>query len=310
VRRGGGFSYHDDSGIRIEDREALARIAALTIPPAWRDVWICADPLGHLQATGIDAAGRKQYLYHERWRAQRDRRKFERMTEFGRGLPRLRRAIAVALRGEDPSRTRVLACAVRLLDIGLFRIGGEEYADEEGGVGLATLRKEHVGVNGSGQMCFDYPAKDGVRRVLSVKDPRCAHVLRTLLRRRGGPELFAYRDRRGWSALRSDEINAYLKELMDDEFSAKDFRTWNATVAAAAALAARNGPARRGSRKRAVSAAVAEVAELVGNTPAVARRSYIDPRVIDRFMAGDTVAAAHLASRAKLERAVLTLLED
>jgi len=324
VRRGRGFSYLDERGRPLADPEVIERVAALAIPPAWRDVWICSDPLGHLQATGIDAAGRKQYLYHSRWREHRDREKFRRMVRFARALPRLRRRIRADLgeRAEgrtEPTRERVLALSARLLDVGLFRIGSEEYADEAGGIGLATIRKEHVSVQ-DGRVVFDYPAKGGTRRLQQIEDPLSRELLSALKRRRGDPpELLAYRAGRHWHDVRSADINEYLKRHMGEEFSAKDFRTWNATVLAAVSLATFGEPPRsKAARERAVKQAVKAVAELLGNTPAVARRAYIDPRVFDRYLAGTTMApiplpegsAAAERVRPRLERAVLALLED
>src|SRR2546429_2533915 len=231
VRRGGGFSYRDEDGVKVEDRAVIDRIRALAIPPAWRDVWICRDPWGHLQATGIDDAGRKQYLYHERWRAHRDREKFERMVRFARALPRLRRCVAGALDGSEnePTSERVLACAARLLDVGLFRIGSEEYANDDHGVGLATVLKQHVAIRGE-TIVFDYPAKGGARRVHRIGDPLTRPLLQLLKQRRGGEaqQLLAYRQGRRWQPVRSDEINDYIKERIGNEFSAKDLRTWNA----------------------------------------------------------------------------------
>ena len=318
-RRGRGFQYTDEDGKRIDDPSALARIGELAIPPAWRDVWICADPLGHLQATGIDAAGRKQYLYHPRWREHRDRQKFDRMIRFGRGLPRLRRRVSEDLARPELTPERVLACAIRLLDVGMFRIGSEEYADDDGGVGLATLRREHVTVH-DGAVAFDYPAKGGVERAQVITDPMTYDLVRTLARRRsGGGELLAYRRGRRWTPVRSEEINQYLKDGLGEEFSAKDFRTWNATVLAAVSLATDGADADSARhRKAAVNRAVRAVAELLGNTPAVARRSYIDPRVFDCYASGGTIAdtvrridnldPADDRVRARIERAVLKLL--
>jgi len=285
VRRGRGFGYLDAGGERVDDEETLARIRELGIPPAWEEVWICPDPRGHLQATGIDAAGRKQYLYHAVWRELRDRQKFQTMEDFAEALPGLRRQVDADLRStEDLSRGRVLACAVRMIDVGQFRIGGEEYAKEEGGLGLATLGRQHVRISG-GAAVFDYPAKSGVQRVLELRDPDCVAVLTVLRRRRGGPdELLAYREGRRWKPVRSDDINEYVKEHLGAQFSAKDFRTWNATVLAAVELAKRvPEEGRRRSSKRVFSAVAREVAAVLGNTPAVARRSYIDPRVFDRY---------------------------
>jgi DNA topoisomerase IB len=307
----------DEHGRKVGDPEIIARVAELAIPPAWQDVWICRDPLGHLQATGTDAAGRKQYLYHQRWREQRDRQKFREMEEFARKLPRLRRRVNLDLDAGDLGRDRVLACAVRLLDIGLFRIGGEEYAEAGGGLGLATLRKEHVSVR-NGSVAFDYPAKSGVRRVQEITDPVSRDVVAALKKRRGGgDELLAYRDGRRWRDLRSDDINDYIKQHIGEEFSAKDFRTWNATLLAAVCLAVDAAAGSKTARKRIVNACVKDVAEMLGNTPAVARRSYIDPRVFDRYQSGWTIRVAEAAAldglaerrRRGLELAVLDLLQ-
>ncbi len=321
VRRGRGFAYVDEDGRRIADAELGARLRELAIPPAWQDVWICPDPLGHLQATGIDAAGRKQYLYHPRWREHRDRAKFVKMVQFGTALPSLRRRLAADLTGAEPTRERVLACAVRLLDVGMFRIGSEEYADEEGGIGLATIRKEHVTVEAEA-IVFDYLAKGGIRRVQRIGDPLVHEMVRTLKRRRGGaPELLAYRKAGRWWSVRSDEINEYLKDQLGEDFSAKDFRTWNASVMAAVSLATDGrDAASKTARKRAIDRSVQAVAYLLGNTPAVARRAYIDPRVFDRYVSGWTIASAldkigDLGSpddrvRGRIERAVIDLLTD
>jgi DNA topoisomerase IB len=323
VRRGRGFAYLDENGERIEDEEVLERLRGLTVPPAWTEVWICSDPLGHLQATGIDAAGRKQYLYHPRWREHRDRQKFDKMLRFGERLPRLRRHIDRELkRGSDAPRERVLAGAVRLLDIGVFRIGSEQYADEESGIGLATVRKDHVTVHGGSEVEFDYPAKGGLRRRLTIDDPKTVPLLRTLKRRRSGEdELLAYKQSGAWHPLRSDDINDYLKEQLGEDFSAKDFRTWNATVMAAVSLATHGrDAATKGARKRAIDRAVKQVSELLGNTPAVARRAYIDPRVFDRYLSGWTIAGAleEVArlkptddrARNRIEAAVVDLLSE
>src|SRR5205823_5756786 len=184
VRRGRGFTYLDENGGRIADEDVIARIRELAIPPAWQEVWICADPLGHLQATGVDDAGRKQYLYHARWREQRDRQKFERMLRFGESLPKLRRRVKADLRGNELTRQRVLAGAVRLLDVGMFRTGSEEYADDDGGLGLATIERAHVRVQG-GAIKFDYPAKGGIRRVQLIDDALAHEFVCDLKRRRG-----------------------------------------------------------------------------------------------------------------------------
>jgi DNA topoisomerase I len=290
-RRGKGFEYLDEDGRRIVAPSVLKRIRELAIPPAWEEVWICPYPEGHIQATGVDDAGRKQYRYHDRWRERRDREKFESMTSFARALPRLRRRVARDLARAGMPRDKVLACAVRLLDRGFFRIGSEDYAEENDTYGIATMRKRHVAVAGD-EVVFDYESKGGRRRLQSIGDPEVAEVVGALKRRRGGgEELLAYKEGGRWVKVRSADINEYVKEAAGDAFTAKDFRTWSGTVLAAVALAV-SAPAQRtaSSRKRAKTRAVKEVAHHLGNTPAVARSSYIDPRVFDRFDGGLTIA--------------------
>ena len=319
--RGRGFEYLDEQGRRVTDPEVLVRVRDLGIPPAWRDVWICPNPRGHLQATGTDAAGRKQYLYHPDWRTRRDAEKFAEMERFARALPALREHVQHDLEAESGySRARVAACAVRLLDRGFFRIGSEEYTES---FGLATMRKEHVTVTRGGEMVFDYPAKSGVRRIQAVVDPLAAEIVAALKRRRGGgDELLAYKDGRRWRDIRSEDINAYLKNATGDGFSAKDFRTWNATLLAAVALSVSGEVAGSPTgRKRAISRAVKEVAHYLGNTPAVCRASYIDPRVFDAYRAGlvigrplreaaDTEPGELPIHQRALEEAVLDLIDE
>jgi len=316
-RHGRGFSYRDPEGGRIEDEETLARIGQLAIPPAWEEVWICPDPSGHIQATGIDAAGRKQYLYHERWQRRAAARKFEAMREFARALPALRRAVARDLRREGVPRERALACGVRLLDRGLLRVGGEEYADANGSFGVATLRREHVSLSGD-ELLFDFPAKSGQRRVQALRDRSASRAIEAMRRRRSGPpDLLVFREGRSWHDVRSADVNAYVQEKAGEGFSAKDFRTWHGTVLAAAELALA-GPARsRASAERAIREAIRGVAEALGNTPAVCRASYVDPRVLDRFRDGVTIEPprrpgdpAALLGRAAIERQVLELVSD
>jgi DNA topoisomerase IB len=319
-RRGRGFEYLDATGSRLDDGAALERLRELAIPPAWADVWICPDPLGHLQATGVDAAGRKQYLYHPLWRARRDRAKFDEMLEFAAALPRLRRRARRDLRGDEMTHDRVLACALLLLDLGFFRIGSESYAEQNGSYGLVTMLKRHVRLERD-QLVFDYDGKGGHRRVQAIADPAIRQVVAELRRRRGGGErLLAYRAGRRWVDLRSEDLNDRIKELTGGGFSAKDFRTWNATVLAALAVAVRGADAEsKGARARAVNAAVKSVAAYLGNTPAVCRAAYIDPRVFDRFRAGVTVADTltrplegvdleKRSARAEVEAAVLELI--
>jgi DNA topoisomerase IB len=331
--RGRGFEYRDPDGDRIDDPEALDRISELAIPPAWREVWICMDPLGHLQATGVDAAGRKQYLYHERWRAHRDRLKFDSMLGFGQALPRLRRRVrrdlarerdlgGVQLAVEELTRERVLACAVRLLDLGFFRIGSEDYAERNESYGLTTMLREHVTIS-EHELLFDFPAKSGQRRVQEIADEDALAVIATLKRRRSGTQLLAYRMGAQWRELQADEVNAYIKQHAGGDFTAKDFRTWNATVLAAVVLSAEAGARpSRAARERNIREAIKTVATYLGNTPAVCRASYVDPRVIDRYHAGATLARtladipaegpdlADTRVRRRVEAAVLELLAE
>ncbi len=314
-RAGRGFSFYDADGEHVADEETLERIRELAIPPAWKEVWVCPDPLGHLQATGVDAAGRKQYLYHERWQQRQAQRKFETAREFAAALPRLRRAVTADLRRQGMPRERALACAVRLLDLGFFRVGGEVYAEENESFGLATVRREHVTVS-SGEVVFDFPAKSGQRRVQSIRDPAAVRAIETMRRRRGGPEdLLAWRQGREWRDVRSSDVNDYLKEQIGAEFSAKDFRTWHGTVLAAVELAGEPEPSSEAASKRSVKAAIARVSEALGNTPAVCRRSYVDPRVIERFRNGETISPeasvnGRMSGRARtrLEREVRQLI--
>jgi DNA topoisomerase I len=318
-RRGKGFEYLDADGRRITEPSVIDRIRELAIPPAWGDVWICPYPMGHIQATGIDAAGRKQYRYHDRWRERRDAEKFDSMLRFAEALPKLRRQVAKDLARDDMPREKALACAVRLLDLGFFRIGSEDYAEENDTYGIATMGKRHVTVDGE-TVTFDYEAKGGKRRLQTIGDPQVAEVVRALKRRRGGiDELLAYKVGNRWVDVKSGDINEYVKRAAGGDFSAKDFRTWSGTVLAAVALAV-SGPARgtTTARKRAKARALQEVARYLGNTPTVARASYIDPRVFDRFDGGLTIAGVlpELAADADawpdlqgaIEQAVLDLI--
>lgn len=289
VRRGRGFSFSDCDGTSIEDEETLDRIRQLAIPPAWKEVWICPDPFGHIQATGYDEAGRKQYLYHERWQQRQAERKFELVREFALKLPKLRRAVTADLRRPGMPRERALACAVRLLDLGFFRVGSEVYAEENESFGLATVRREHVTV-GKSEVVFDFPAKSGQRRIQSIRDTPARRALEAMYRRRGGPEdLLAYQEGKEWRDVRSDEINEYIHEHVGDRFTAKNFRTWHGTVLAAVELAGEERPRSDAAAKRTIKRAVDQVSDALGNTPAVCRASYIDPRVLDRYRDGVTI---------------------
>lgn len=293
-RWGRGFRYLTADGEPVRDPEALARIRALAVPPAWREVWICPRPSGHLQAVGTDAAGRRQYLYHEEFRRRQETAKHQHVLEVAERLPAVRKQVAERLRGRGLSRERVLACAVRLLDVGFFRVGSEAYTRHNGSYGLTTMLREHVTCRG-GTVGFDFPAKSGRRAVLAVLEPEtCAVVTRLRRRRGGGDRLLAYWEGRRWHDVHSDELNRCLRDLAGVEVSAKDFRTWHATVLAAVALAV-SEPAARGrpaTRRRAVGRAVREVAGYLGNTPAVCRASYINPRVVELFEDGVTISPA------------------
>jgi DNA topoisomerase IB len=310
-RAGKGFAYHDSDGALIKD-DRLDRIRGLAIPPAWRDVWICPWPNGHIQATGIDAAGRRQYRYHDEWRARRDAEKHERVLEIARQLPDVRDAVNAALRTRGLNRERVLATAIRLLDLGAFRVGSEQYAEENGTFGLATLRREHVHVRGE-RTFFSYTAKGGLEREVEITDRPTATVVRQLLERPAdtGEDLLAYElDDGTWRDVSSSEINAFLKEISGAEITAKDFRTWTATVLMAAALAEQPPPKSRTARKKAVRAAYELVSEQLGNTPAVCKASYVDPRVVDRFENGETVRdALRKAEEAEADRDWQKVLE-
>jgi DNA topoisomerase I len=323
-RRGKGFSYSWQNGTLITDPEVLDRIRGLAIPPAWVDVWICPWPHGHIQATGTDSAGRRQYRYHDAWRVLRDQQKFERVLEFGRAQPALRSRVAHDLASDGTERDRVLAGAVRLLDLGFFRVGGEQYAQENETFGIATLRKEHVALS-QGTMTFDYPAKGSIERVVSIADPATFELIQTLRRRRGGGDhLLAYKEGRRWVDVKSDDVNAYVRDAADGEYSAKDFRTWSGTVLAALELgvAASGKPLSKTGRKKAIGLAVKAVSDYLGNTPAVSRSSYIDPKLLDRFEGGESIADTLTSfksatevmndpkARQKIEAAVIDLIAD
>jgi len=314
IRSGRGFRYLDGSGQPLPP-EQVERIRSLAIPPAWQDVWICPYPNGHLQATGTDAAGRRQYLYHPAWRVLQDRSKFDRVAAAALRLPTARDQVVSDLgRGGMPLE-RAAATAVRLLDLGYFRIGNDYYADANGSFGLTTLERRHVRRQGGG-LAFRFVGKSGIEHQVTIEDAMVIDALQVMRRRRGGDRLLAYRQGPGWVDLASGPVNAYLAELFGGGITAKDFRTWHATVIAAEVLALSPESGKTtASLKRAVRSAVGEVASYLGNTPAVARASYVDPRIVEAFVAGETIAPAATASypsaeqkQAALERAVLELL--
>ena len=311
-------------GQRVTDTAVLERISALVIPPAWQNVWISPAANGHIQATGVDARGRTQYRYHDAWRVRRDQEKFDHMLVFARTLPDLRAKVCEHLAADDLGCERVLSCATRLLDLGFFRIGSDSYAEENQTYGLASMLKRHAHVEGD-TVTFDFMAKGSKRRLQSVVDADVAEVIRALKARRGGgPDLLAWQRRVGrrvtWVDVHSDDINQFVRDQAGVACSAKDFRTWNATVLASVALAVGAGATTPTARKRCVAMAMKEVAHYLGNTPAVVRRSYVDPRVVDRYHHGETVAPAlaslgegvafgHPSTQGAVEEAVLHLLD-
>ncbi len=271
-RAGKGFVYLDESGKRLSARDAQ-RVKDLVIPPAWEDVWICPWPNGHLQAVGTDDAGRRQYLYHPDWRTRRDGEKYQRMLTFGRALSKAREQVLVDLGSGGMSKERACAVAVRLLDLGYFRIGNEVYAEENNSFGLTTLERRHVRREGK-TMVFEFAGKSGVEHKITIDDPGAVEALEVMRRRRGGDDrLLAWKDGRRWRAVDSSLVNEYVGQATGIEATAKDFRTWHATVIAAASLAEAKPAETKTARKRTVAAAMKEVAEYLGNTPTLARSS-------------------------------------
>ncbi|GGV12800.1 DNA topoisomerase [Streptomyces filipinensis] len=320
-RCGRGFRYLGPTGTTITDQAVRERITALAIPPAWRDVWICTAANGHIQATGTDAAGRRQYLYHPRFREQQEAAKHDHVLEVAAALPRLRERVATDLARRGLCRDRVLGCAARLLDLGFFRIGNESYTKDNDTYGPTTLLREHVTCH-RGEVCFTYAAKNAREVSRTIVDEPVLRATRALLRRPdNGSRLFAYWQRRAWHDVHAADLNAYLRDGTGTDMTAKDFRTWHATVLAAVALAVSVPVAdvSAAARRRAVRRAVREVADYLGNTPAVCRGSYINPRVIEHFEDGRTIASAldtlgtdstlgSPATRGVVEEAVLHLL--
>jgi len=313
VRDGGSVRYIDPSGTQITDPATLARIRALVIPPAWSDVWIDPDPLGHIQATGTDSRGRTQYRYHPTWRAQRDAQKFDHMLRFAGALPALRAATLADLRRRRLDRGRVAASAVRLLDLGLFRIGGEKYAELDHHYGATTLEKRHVRVGRDG-VAFDYVAKEGKRREITVTDRPVVATVRMLAHSENElAALFCWQDGSTWHRLHSHDVSAYIAEHADGHYTAKEFRTWNATVLMALLLASAEPPTSDRRAAATIRTAIRGVADWLGDTPAVTRSAYVDPRIITHFQAGNGLAGvpaepARLPAGAETELAVASLL--
>ena len=312
-RSGDGLRYLEPSGLQVTDNRTMARIAELRIPPAWKDVWISPDPRGHIQATGVDTRGRTQYIYHQVWRQQRDVQKFAHMLRFAAALPALRSATLRDLHGSGLGHDRVAAAAVRLIDLGLFRIGGEKYAELDHHYGATTLQKHDVALTRDG-VTFDYIAKEGKRRTITVTDGAVREVVRALVRSNNGlGTLFSFQDGDTWEPLRSYQVSNYIAGRAGGHFTAKEFRTWNATVLMALLLANDDPAPTVQSRKRAIAAGVRGVADWLGDTPAVARRSYIDPRVIGHYESDGELTAvprlpAVLPAAAEGEAAVAAFL--
>jgi DNA topoisomerase I len=296
IRRGKGFRYLGANGAPIQDPEHLDRIRHLAIPPAWTDVWICPAADGHIQAVGRDARGRKQYRYHARWREVRDETKYERMVAFAEALPRLRAAIDAGLKAPSLTRPKVIATVVRLLEVTLIRVGNEEYARRNGSFGLTTLREDHVDVHGS-RIHFQFRGKSGVEHAVDVRDPRLARVIRGCLGL-PGEILFQYVGEDGEAhTVESSDVNAHIRELAGDDFSAKDFRTWAGTVLAAKALREVEPASSATGLKKNIVAAVKRVARRLGNTPAVCRRCYVHPAIFEAYSEGQLLTALDLGPK-------------
>jgi DNA topoisomerase-1 len=312
-----GFAYETADGRRASDAGTLSRIEALHIPPAWGDVWICGDPLGHLQATGRDARGRKQYRYHDDWRRLRDQTKFDRMESFGSQLTRIRASVDDGLSGRALSRERVLAAVVGILDDSLVRVGNQDYLRDNGSYGLTTLQDRHAAIAGA-RIRFEFRGKSGKEHTLTVYDSRLARVVKRC-RDLPGQTLFQFVDAEGVvRQIGSGDVNAYLQETTGEDFTSKDFRTWGGTAAFVRELLAKDPPESPEVAEKNVIDAVREAACALGNTPAVCRRSYIHPGVIEHYVAGQRPTLREAASgcrsaKCKLldegERALLGLLK-
>jgi DNA topoisomerase I len=314
VRRGRGFCYLNPDGSAVKDPAVLARIRALAIPPAYSDVWICREPCGHLQATGRDQKGRKQYRYHKDWHGGQDATKFARLSAFGRSLPRLRAGISRLLEQRGISREKVLAAVVCLLDRTLIRIGNAEYARGNDSYGLTTLQNRHVALKGA-ELHFRFKGKSGKVWQLRVSDRRIARIVRQI-QDLPGQDLFQYLDEEGQVRdVTSADVNGFIREIAGEQASAKDFRTWTGTVLAARVLAAAGPFTSKRDAASKVKAALREVAERLGNTVAVCRASYVHPAIIDGYLAGTPcampqAAAGNAEGLSAEERAVLRYLES
>lgn len=306
VRSGKGFSYRDPDGGTVHDADLRHRFDELVIPPAWNDVWISPYENGHILATGIDGAGRRQYMYHPGWRERMDKIKYDRALALAESLPSARRMVTMDLRRPDPDLRRAQAAAFRMLDQGSLRVGSERYALEHGSHGLSTLLCSHAHISGD-DIELGFPGKSGQEWSSTIHDHDLARVLVGMKRRGGNARLLSFRDEPGaeWRPLSAELINEYVKERAGDDFTAKDFRTLHGTVAAAVDLAKTGPQSSDAKRKKAISHAVKAASDVLGNTPTVARQSYIDPRVIDAYNHGETIDPARLASAESEVRALL-----
>lgn len=304
---GKGFSYHDAKGVLIEEQAVIERIHALAIPPAWTEVWICPRATGHIQATGRDVKGRKQYRYHDRWSEHASESKFDKMADFALALPKLRDKVEADLAKRGQSRDKVLATAVRLLELTLIRVGNAVYAKQNRSYGLTTLNKKHLDLNGAA-MTFAFRGKSGKDHEVKVRDRRLATMIRNL-RELPGQQLFKYRSEDGdLCPITSDDVNAYIREAIGEQFSAKDFRTWAGTVSAARALRDMDAPSSPTDAKRKINVCVKAVAGLLGNTPTVCRASYVHPAVFELFQKGRLGATLPGAETKGFEKALIKQL--
>jgi DNA topoisomerase-1 len=303
---GDDFEYFDTEGKPIRDEQRLLRIKRLAIPPAWEKVWICPVANGHIQATGCDARRRKQYRYHERWRAVRDENKYERMVLFGHALPKIRKRVEEDLARPGLSRNKVLATVVQLLERTLIRIGNEEYARENKSFGLTTMQDRHVDVKGA-KLRFRFRGKRGIKHEVDITDRRMAKIVSKLQDLRG-QELFQYPDDDGvLRDITSQDVNDYLRETTGEDFTAKDFRTWAGTVLAAIALNAVGAFETKKQAKANIKDAISAVAKLLGNTPAICRKCYVHPAVLESYLNGDSIEGLKQRTEEALESRTIDL---
>ena len=305
LRSGRGFTYRTDEGETVRDTELRERIESLAIPPAWTEVWIAPYPNGHIQATGIDAAGRRQYLYHPTWREKKDRVKYDRAMALAETLPGARRGVTIDLRSDGYQRERALAAAFRMLDTGSLRVGSEQYAAEHGSFGLTTLLCAHARVVDGDTVRLEFPAKSGQEWESEIRDADLAAFVSALKRRGGRARLLAWKDEKGWHPLSASEVNEDVRRRTGGEFTAKDFRTLHGSAAAAVSLAKAGPKSTVSARKRAVAQAMRDASDVLGNTPSIARSSYVDPRIVDAYDDGITIDPARTRAAESELRALL-----